>query len=188
MDNNEKLELFHKAVLETAGKKSEAMLEEYKKNYQESLEEYEKQKIREQSTEERIEEEQIRKEVNRGISEQTLLFKKEYHKVEEEKKKILFARVEQLLKEYQRTGEYEAYLEQKIKNAVRFARGEEVTIYLNETDAALKERLEEKTACTLTMSQMDFMGGIRAVIRSKNILIDESFTSKIRNEWENYSF
>ena len=28
MDNNEKLELFHKAVLETAGKKSEAMLEE----------------------------------------------------------------------------------------------------------------------------------------------------------------
>lgn len=188
MDNNEKLELFHKAVLETAGQKSAALLEEYKKNYDENIRAYEEKKIREQATLERIEEEKVRKEINREVSEQSLLFKKEYHALTEQKKEILFARVEQLLKEYQESEEYKDYLEKKIKAAAAFARGEAVTIYLNGTDEKLKEELEQRTGCTLTISQMEFMGGIRAVIRSKNILIDESFSSRIRNEKENYSF
>ena len=50
------------------------------------------------------------------------------------------------------------------------------------SDADKKEALEIKTGTELTVSAMDFGGGVRAVIRSRNILIDESFVTKLEQE------
>ena len=188
MEIKEKLEVFHEAVLQTASAESEALLEEYKKNYQESLEEYEKKKQQEQETGERIAEAKIRKEVNKQISEHALELKRTYHLEAEKKKAILFERVEEKLKEYQRTEAYKEYLERAVSRAKKFAKEEKITIYLNESDARWRDELEQKTGCKLMISQIDFIGGIRAVIRSKNILIDESFSTRLAQEKEKYSF
>ncbi len=187
MEIKEKLELFNEAVLEIASAQSEAILEEYKKSYQESLDAYEKKKMREQETSERIAEAKIQKEWNRKVSEQAMLQKKRYHEIAEQKKKILFAEAEEKLKEYQKTEEYKEYLTEKILEAKKFARKEQVIIYLNPTDEEWKMELEQKTGCELTISHLDFEGGIRAVIRSKNVLIDESFSTRLEQVREEYS-
>lgn len=188
MEIKEKLELFHEAVLQTAGAKSGALLEEYKKNYEESLKEYESRKQKEQSAREKMAEEKIRKEMNRNVSREALIQKRQYHEQAELKKEYLFAKVEKMLAEYRETEEYKEKLKRQIQKAKAFAKEEAVTIYLNVSDKHWKEQLEQETGCTLTISEIDFMGGIRAVIRTKNILIDESFSARFAEEKENYSF
>ena len=41
---------------------------------------------------------------------------------------------------------------------------------------------------TLTISAMPFLGGVRAVIPEKNILIDNSFETLLNEERENFIF
>ena len=48
--------------------------------------------------------------------------------------------------------------------------------------------LEDATGIHLTISAEDFTGGIRAVIRSRNILIDHSFKTALRNEYDKFLF
>ena len=55
-------------------------------------------------------------------------------------------------------------------------------IYINPSDADKKEALEAAAGVSLTVSAIDFGGGIRAVIRARNILIDESFVTKLEQE------
>ena len=42
--------------------------------------------------------------------------------------------------------------------------------------------LEAAAGVSLTVSAIDFGGGIRAVIRARNILIDESFVTQLEQE------
>ncbi|MFG6382743.1 MAG: hypothetical protein K1V96_00595, partial [Lachnospiraceae bacterium] len=97
-------------------------------------------------------------------------------------KKKLLEEVNILLKEYQNTESYQDYLITKIKMAKKIAGQEDVTIYINPSDADKKFNLEKETSTKLTISKIDFGGGIRAVIRSRNILIDESFVTKLEQE------
>ena len=39
-----------------------------------------------------------------------------------------------------------------------------------------------------TPSAEDFIGGVRAVIRSRNVLIDNSFKTQLRNEYDKFLF
>lgn len=188
MEISEKLGIFFDAVIEAANKQSSEILEEQKQTYQGALAEYEKGKQDSLSTRTHIAEAQIRKEINRTVSEQEILLKKEYHDKEEKMKEELFSLVEEKLLAYQKTKEYQQLLAQKIVKAKQFAAGEAMTVYIDPTDSALKEVLEQETGCEITISREDFWGGMRAVIRSKNVLIDESFVSRVTQEKELYSF
>ena len=70
--------------------------------------------------------------------------------------------------------------------AIAFAKDDKLTIYINKTDAHLKEDLEAATHVELMISNIDFFGGIRSVIPDRNILIDNSFMSKLREEKMNF--
>ena len=63
-----------------------------------------------------------------------------------------------------------------------------MTIYLNPSDEEKRSSLEDATGIHLTISAEDFTGGIRAVIRSRNILIDHSFKTALRNEYDKFLF
>ena len=41
---------------------------------------------------------------------------------------------------------------------------------------------------TLTVSKEDFIGGVRAVIHERNILIDHAFKGALENEYHNFVF
>jgi vacuolar-type H+-ATPase subunit E/Vma4 len=92
----------------------------------------------------------------------------------------IFSDVRIKLEEYMKTPAYEELLCVQIRKVIDFAsKGDQITIYINPTDADKKARLEEKTGVSLTVSNRDFIGGSRAVIPSRSILIDNSFFTKL---------
>lgn len=188
MEISEKLDIFYRAAIGAANEQSRVMLDKYQTRYKEKLAEYQRAKQREQQTRERIAQERVRKEVNRTLSEEMTLLKKEYHKAQEIKKEELFALVEQRLIAYRATAAYEKLLEQKLLYALNFADGDELRIYIDPADIKLKRVLEEKCGCKLLVSAYPFGGGIRAAIPAKNVLIDESFDSKLAAERASFSF
>ena len=59
---------------------------------------------------------------------------------------------------------------------------------LHPSDAHLKDDLEAKTGASLTVSREDFIGGTRAVMQKRRILIDYSFKSALSEEYDNFLF
>jgi len=100
----------------------------------------------------------------------------------------LFEEVKVLLLNYMQTDAYKDLLQTYINDAASFAAGEPLTIYLNQSDGDKKDELEQRTGLTLTISQDDFFGGMRAAIPGRNILIDHSFKRKFESEYDKFQF
>ena len=97
----------------------------------------------------------------------------------EELKEALFGEVSTKIRDFMSTSEYETYLCQKIKEAQDFAENDEIHIFLSSTDRERLDVLIQKTGISLQVSGEDFIGGIRAEIPHKNILIDNSFAANL---------
>ena len=97
----------------------------------------------------------------------------------EELKEALFGEVSTKIRDFMSTSEYETYLCQKIKEAQDFAENDEIHIFLSSTDRERLDALIQKTGISLQVSGEDFIGGIRAEIPHKNILIDNSFAANL---------
>lgn len=188
MEINEKLDIFYRSAIEAANGQSEVILQEYKTAYQDNLAEYERIKQAEQQTRERIAQERVRKEVNRAVSGEIVQLKKEYHGKQEEKKTELFALVEEKLAAYRKSDAYPAYLKRKINEAAAFAKEMEIVVYLDPGDAGLAGQLAKETGCTVSVSETSFGGGVRVLIPERNVLMDESFSGKLAEEKEKFSF
>lgn len=188
MEITEKLNLFYMSAIEVANKQSSEEMREFTTSMEKLQAEFKKNKTEEMESRYHIEEEKLKRDVNRRISEAATEQKRKLNLHQQEKKEALFEVVESMLKKYRETAEYEAYLIAKIRMAKKFARQEEIIIYVDPADAPLKERLEHETGCTLTISREAFGGGIRAVVRSKNVLIDESFQTRLNQERDAYTF
>ena len=72
--------------------------------------------------------------------------KREQGKCQTDLKNRLFKRVLVLVKEYMKTDDYKKILEKRIQKSLDFADGEEILIYINPSDAHLKDDLEAKPA------------------------------------------
>ena len=104
-----------------------------------------------------------------------------------EHEKIIVQKVEQKLLDFMKTPEYLELLKTQIQYALDYAKGEEMELYINESDGAKKNTLEQVLHCSIRISNIDFMGGTRAVIRSRNVLIDNSFATKLAEERESFT-
>ena len=126
--------------------------------------------------------------LNKELSEFQLELRRELNERQEELKQKLFCKVRRFLSDYMKTDEYTELLCRKVTDAMMYADGEEIAIYLNPSDEALKALVEERTGASLLIGREDFVGGIRAVIRSRNILIDRSFGSALEKEYADFLF
>ena len=79
-------------------------------------------------------------------------------------------------------------LEAQIKKARDFADGEEIHIYIDPSDKSKQNLLSLHTGCDVRVSEYSFLGGTRAVIASKNILIDNSFETRLKEAEEGFQF
>ncbi len=182
MQIKEKLEVFRKFTIDVADKEIEALIQEYKENCDRELEEFRKSRQIELEHKFQIKETEIRRQVNRKVSEEMVRQKRILDSCKQEWKGKLIARVKELLEEYQQTESYQGFLAAKIRMAKEVAGDEPVVVYINPSDADKKQGLEQETGVELTVSSIDFGGGVRAVIRSRNILVDESFVTKLEQE------
>lgn len=188
MTTEEKLKHFLDVTVENANAKSVETIEEYKKGLEKIFESHKEDALRKQKLQIKLSEESLTKEKNSEVSKQQMEIKKELGKKQEELKSLLFHEVENKLEEYMSTKEYRNYLINHIKEAKKFAQNEEIQIYIDPADEEGLEALEMATGTQISVSEYSFHGGIRAVIRSKNILIDQSFETKLNEAKNGFAF
>lgn len=187
MTLDEKLDVFYNAAIEDATKQSIQIIDEYKQNLDKLFEEHKEEAKRKAEYTLKTESDYLVRDKNKRISDESLLLRREVTERVNEYEKLIFENVEKKLSEYMKTPAYTDLLQKLIKNALDFAKGEDLTIYINETDSDKKDALEQATNSTLTMSKEDFIGGTRAVLHARNILIDNSFANKLAEEKDSFT-
>ena len=110
--------------------------------------------------------------LNQALAKSQLEIKRRQNKVQQELKDKIFEEADALIDEFMKTEAYDDFLIKCIRKAVAFAGND----------------LEGATRVHLTISAEDFRGGVRAVIRSRNILIDNSFSTQLREQYDKFVF
>ncbi|MCI5868076.1 MAG: V-type ATP synthase subunit E [Dorea sp.] len=188
MTLEEKISHLQTAAMEEARAEGNAIMKQHEAALENIFEQHRIEAIRQSETRVKAEGVTAVQQLNMAMSEAQLQLKRDLSKTQKELKKKLFSEVEEMLQEFMQTEEYKRVLVQYIVKSAKYANGEAVTIYINPTDADKKEYLEEHTGMTLTVSKEDFIGGVRAVIHERNILIDHAFKGALENEYHNFVF
>ncbi len=188
MNLREKTEHLQDVAMTEARLQADQIVKQHKDALLKVFYQHRQEAIRQSETRIKAEETTGRQELNLATTKAQLELKRELGKTQAELKKVLFEEVEKLIHDYMKTKEYTELLVTYIHKAVKFADGTPVTLYINPSDADKKEYLEERTGMSLTISREDFIGGVRAVIREKNILIDHAFKGAIEREYNKFLF
>lgn len=188
MTVEEKLVRLQEAAMEEARAQANAITRQHERTLTDVLNQHKDEANKQ--TQMRIKAEKIsaRQQQNMAVSKAQLELKREFGKRQKELKKKLFREVEQKVQEFMKTDEYEKLLIAYIEKAARFADGEELTIYINPTDEDKKAYLEEHTGMELTVSKEDFVGGVRAVVHGRNVLIDHAYKGALEQEYQTFVF
>lgn len=188
MTIEEKITHIQGVVMEEARGKGNQIIEQHRQALNRIFETHCQEVTRQSQTRIKGETVSARQQLNTAASKRQIQLKRELSKVKHTLKTELFEEVRELLDEYMKTEDYQNLLVAYIAKVARFANGQPFIIYINPTDAEKKMYLEERTGMTVTVSQDDFIGGIRAVIRERNILIDYSFLGALDKEQEEFVF
>lgn len=188
MTIEEKLKYLQDASMEDARAMGNEIISEHQEALDQILKEHKETAIRQAELTLKTETANARQSLNKAMARAQIELKREQGKCQTDLKNRLFKRVLVLVKEYMKTDDYKKILEKRIQKSLDFADGEEILIYINPSDAHLKDDLEAKTGSSLTVSREDFIGGTRAVMQKRRILIDYSFKSALSEEYGNFLF
>ncbi len=188
MTIEEKLEHFQTLCFQDARDRSERMLNDYTDSLRRILEEHKRDARRQADMQVAAETETIKREINKELSLEQINIKREFSVKQEDLKKMLMNELRNRLALFMESQDYVRLLEKQVKKALEFAAGAPITIYLDPCDADKVNRIALHTGAELTLSQYSFLGGTRAVIPSRNILIDNSFQSKLEEAEANFQF
>lgn len=186
MNTDKKISHFMDISIQAAGQQASDIMDKYKAGLDEIFENHKK--ISSDAAKETLQSKKtlISRNIKKERSDRETELKKQFTSTSLKYKQKIFEEVNELLKEYKGSSEYFDYLCGCIKYATDFAKGDDIYIYIDPDDSPLKEKLEKVLHITVNINEFPFNGGIRAVIPSKNILIDETFESKLSELKENY--
>lgn len=188
MTLEEKIKHLQDASIEEARAEGNSIIRDHSDALEQLFKEHKDAAVRQAELTIKTEKNQARQNLNKALARSQTDLKRELGKLQVQLKDRIFNRVMDLIKEYMTTEEYVALLVTYIQNAMAFAKGQNMILYLNPSDADKKAALEAQTGASLTMSTRDFTGGIRAVIQERNILIDHSFQSKLSEQYDAFLF
>lgn len=188
MTIDEKLSHFYDVTVEDAQAKAAGILEEHRKALAQMTEKHKADSQENAQVQIKAETANARREINKALSAEQLTIKRDWTKKQNELKEKLFAEVKTQLENFRNTPDYPAYLENRIKEALEFAEQDKINIYLSPEDSALLPDLVERTKAFITVSAEDFLGGIKATIPHKNILIDHSFAGNFQAVYKEFKF
>jgi len=186
MTTEEKLQHFTMYAMEDAREKSDCMLREYTEALEKIFREHQETKRRQEDLEIRTETERLVRENNKQFSEAQIEIKRTLNRQQEELKNKLFVEVKDMLARFAETREYHQMLIKQLRDAVDFAKGEEVILYIDPSDAHNKYSIETEVGAPVTVSSYSFLGGTRAVLPGRNILIDNSFETRLADARERF--
>ena len=188
MTIDEKLSHVYDVTIEDAQAKAAGILEEHRKALAQMTEKHKADSQENAQVQIKAETANARREINKALSAEQLTIKRDWTKKQNELKEKLFAEVKTQMENFRNTPDYPAYLESKIKEALDFAEQDKINIYLSPEDSALLPDLVERTKAFITVSAEDFLGGVKATIPHKNILIDHSFAGNFQAVYKEFKF
>ena len=188
MTIDEKLSHFYDVTIEDAQAKAAGILEEHRKALAQMTEKHKADSQENAQVQIKAETANARREINKALSAEQLTIKRDWTKKQNELKEKLFAEVKTQMENFRNTPDYPAYLESKIKEALDFAEQDKINIDLSPEDSALLPDLVERTKAFITVSAEDFLGGVKATIPHKNILIDHSFAGNFQAVYKEFKF
>src|SRR5699024_1895446 len=134
----------HSVYMGEARAEGNEIITAYKPALEKVFEDHKKEAVRQSQTRVRAESTNARQQKNQAMAKAQLDLKRQQGKVQQELKEKLFAEVAELVRDFMKTPDYDAFLVKCIESALEFASGEEMTIYINPSDRDKKEKLEEK--------------------------------------------
>lgn len=191
MKTEEKLQHFYDLSIASAQEDAQKLIEKHQSGLDQAYNEHVAMKNRQADAELKAESDKLKRDFNKEVSAEHLLIKRQISEIQTDLKDKLFLEVTEKLNAFKETQEYQDMLYNQIIQAIEFAAGDEMVIYIDPSDehllVSLTERLKDAHIIP-TLSKEPFMGGMRAVIRSKNILIDNSFSTLLGDEKEKFTF
>lgn len=188
MTLEEKIARLQTSSMEQARAEGNAIIDSHREALEKVFQDHKAEAVRQSETRIKAETTNAKLMLNQAAAKSQLEIKRRQGKVQQELKDKIFEEVSGLVRDYMKTEAYMDFLIKCIQQAERFAGTEHVVIYLNPSDEQKRSDLEDATGVHLTISAEDFIGGVRAVIRSRNILIDNSFKTQLRNEYDKFLF
>lgn len=131
----------------------------------------------------------MRKELNKNISQSQIHLQRDLYLQEEKLKKSLFAEFNSAIQNYMQTDEYRNQLVVMINNLKDYAEKnrEELVVYVNHSDQGMIETLLEETNANIQISDREFLGGVRGVLKDRQVLIDYSFSTLLANVEDSFT-
>lgn len=131
----------------------------------------------------------MRKDLNKNISQSQIHLQRDLYLQEEKLKKTLFAEFNDAIQNYMQTDEYRNQLVVMINNLKDYAEKnrEELVVYINHSDQGMLETLFEETNANIQISDREFLGGVRGVLKDRQVLIDYSFSTLLANVEDSFT-
>ena len=180
MTLDEKLTNFTEYCVLAAKKKSEELILQQQAALDKDFEAYTVKSQEIADTQIKIEKENLEKKLNKELSNEQLHSKQLIGEARTELTDKLFVELSDKISNFINTKEYMELISSQIKYALNFAEGDEIIIYVDSTDESRLHELcaRHQTDC-IKISEHSFMGGTKALLPKKNILIDNSFAKKL---------
>ena len=186
MNIEEKLQHFAQYSMEEARGHYDGVIREYTATMEEIFQDYQEKKRRQENLEVKTETERLIRENNKRISEEQTRIRRTLSSRHDELKDKLFVEMKDRLVRFAVSPAYQQLLVRQLKEAIAYARGEELILYIDPSDAERKLSLEVAVGAPVRVSSYSFNGGTRAVIPGRNILIDNSFETRLAEARENF--
>lgn len=187
MTIEEKMEHFKSVSLENASNKSNDILTAYKKSLDEQFEKHKEDAIADSKAVQEAKLSAIKLEAKRELSKAQAEVKRTVTTHQNKLQADIFALVNEQIHKYKKTEDYKLLLIKQIKTVLEDFNDTEVIFYIDPSDQALLDTLNNETGAHIQISQTSFIGGTKAIIDSKNMLVDNSFKTKLTEEQEKFT-
>ena len=186
MTIEEKLQHFTMVTIESVHEECEKSLEEFKREQDWKFETHKEQHLKEVRIREKTLRDAIERKASKEYTYEQLHIKRKINHKQNELKARLFELVEKRLNDFKETNEYKELIIKEIKEAQNIAKDSELKVYIGSNDENMLEAIYKECGISPALSDNIVKGGMRAEIPSKNILIDNTFETKIGEAWEKF--
>lgn len=189
MDLEDKFAYFETQVNQQAQDIIDEQVNQYRATLQKDYDEFVKNTNQEFDAKFANAKKNMRKELNKNTSQSQIHLQRDLYLQEEKLKKTLFAEFNDAIQNYMQTDEYRNQLVVMINNLKDYAEKnrEELVVYINHSDQGMIETLLEETNANIQISDREFLGGVRGVLKDRQVLIDYSFSTLLANVEDSFT-
>ncbi len=187
MTIEEKMEHFRSISLESANNQSIESLSSYKASLDDELEIHKETAKQLSEDSKRARMNQVKTNFKKELASSQMFIKKQLTNKQSEISSKIFEHVRKKIAEYRKTPEYIELLKAQISKTINDYRDLDITVYIDSVDSHLLNQLKDSFHVDIQVYDKDFLGGTRTIVPERNILIDNSFKTRLVEEQENFA-